>query len=204
MIKTAGLIAIVSFSLLGCNRVDYLPDVATSVKVVLGETHGSGVHIGGGIFLTAEHVVTTSTNATLKTSDGNSHKGVVLWTSKEYDVAAVYVNGYKGRASRLSCSVARVGDKVAAVGNPIKDEFLTTWGRISALPVKNNKWESAYRVQIPIAPGSSGGPVFNMRGQVVGIGVGGGLFQVGLGGSAYGIAFVVPSSEICKLIEKQS
>lgn len=176
-------------------------EMDTVVKVELSTGHGSGVHIGNGNFLTARHVVGDVTDFKIRFKSGRVIDAHTVWVSKEYDIALIKAE-YTGPKSDLSCRKLRVGENVIAMGNPTMTDFVTSWGKLSGESRQFGPWKSAYVVQIPIAPGSSGGPLFDEQGRVVGINVGVSIFKVGFGGSATGLALTVPSYDICNLLAR--
>jgi serine protease Do len=92
----------------------------------------------------------------------------VLAASPEYDLALVRVDARGLRTVAIGDSDAiRPGDPVVAIGNPLGLEDTVSNGLVSARR-KINGFE-VLQVSAPIAPGSSGGPLFNERGEVVGI-----------------------------------
>lgn len=87
-----------------------------------GTSHGTGVHIGDGLILTAAHVVDSVNTFSLTDSQRRKQMATVLWASKAYDVALVRVEDASGLATaRLDCDHSpEVGDRVSAFGNPLK------------------------------------------------------------------------------------
>lgn len=181
--------------------VALLPPV---VKVVLKEGHGSGTHIGNGYIVTAAHVVDGATEVRLKTSDGRERPADVLWANKTYDVALVRTRKFDNlAASPLSCRVPEVGEKVRAEGNPLAIEFLKSWGAVATSRNKFGPWAEAIVVDLIVAPGMSGGPLFDEEGNLVGVLVGIPLMQLGFGNvSAVGFTYAVPASTVCGLMAR--
>lgn len=174
-----------------------------TVRIEVGGGHGSGVHIGDGYILTAAHVVDAEATVTVKLDTAEVRKGDVLWTNKAYDVALIRVASTRAlAASPLSCRALPTGEEIYAIGNPMSMEFVTTWGRISGASGRVFNWHSAMPVTTPIGPGSSGGPIFDMQGRVVGLTVGAPLAPIGYGSSLMGIVYAVPSPAICTLLAR--
>jgi S1-C subfamily serine protease len=172
------------------------------VKVEVGTSHGSGVHIGNGYVLTAEHVVYAHTNApkdkprplTIRNDRGGEAEAEVLWSSDYYDVALLRTDMPLG-TSELSCRPLIVGEPVTVLGNPKQMSWVQTWGRIgSAEQAVKDFWPRAVVVDVTTTTGSSGGPVLDADGRTVGIVVG--------GVSATGYNFSVPAPVICDLLAR--
>lgn len=164
-----------------------------------GTGHGTGVHIGGGLVLTAAHVVGAADAMELSDSRKRKQKATVLWASKAYDVALVRIDDPGAiAASPLNCSAALdVGAKVAALGNPLNLTFIRTWGRVGAGVEERGPWKRAFVADLTVAPGSSGGPVFNSQDEVVGLTVG----ITSMGGLApFPFTYIVPASAVCMLM----
>lgn len=181
------------------------PPKATSVvKVVLAKGHGSGVHIGNGYVLTAAHVVDSLTTAKIKLSDGKEVTGDVLWVNKAYDVALLRSDGGAMGVSKLACRTIAVGDVIRAAGNPTILEFVDSYGKVSGAKRELRPWKSVVITDITTVPGMSGGPVFDDKGEVVGISVGVLSLPLGFSASLTGFGTMVPSSTICELLARSS
>lgn len=180
--------------------------MATVVKVAKPDGgHGSGVHIGGGIVITAAHVTKKGVD-TVSFESGFSQKATPLWQNADYDVAAIKIKNIPQRSAVLDCTAHDVGENITAMGNPGNLEFVALRGYIvgkarPALP----EWKEVIPADISAAGGISGGPVFDDTGAVVGIVVGGMLAPLAKNGEVYdmsqtGLAYVVPGSTICMLL----
>ena len=198
----AAIAAIVLIGLVSVRKPSPSAVVRIDVETEIGGGHGSGVHLGRGIILTAYHVIAEGKAISVVTEAGHRVDAKVLWTSPEYDVAmieAVSQPSTLGKAS-LSCRVNQIGDAVEGVGNPGPLKFVHVWGRVAGLPVKGLRAAVTQTVDITVAPGMSGGPIFNSSGQVVG------LFDAMLispqspfSAFSFPITFMVPSSTICRI-----
>jgi S1-C subfamily serine protease len=165
--------------------------------------HGSGVHIGHGYIVTAAHVVEDNPTVQITDSLGHKHTGTVLWSNKVYDIALVRIGDYSDVGSaRLTCSHSiPVGTNVSAVGNPLSLENITTWGKISSDIRERGPWKLSVVADMTIAPGMSGGPVFDAVGEVVGIVVGVAIMPNDMGIVApFAVSYVVPSEAVCALM----
>jgi serine protease Do len=135
---------------------------------------GSGFILSSdGLILTNAHVVDEATEVLVKLSDKREFRAKVIGTDKRTDVALIKIDATGlpkvtiGDAEKL-----KVGEWVAAIGKPFGLENTITAGIVSAkgrdLPQENNL-VPFIQTDVPINPGNSGGPLFNMKGEVVGI-----------------------------------
>ncbi len=153
---------------------------------------GSGFIIGpDGYIMTNAHVVDSADEILVKLTDKREFKARVIGTDKRTDVALIKIeaNGLPsvkmGDPGRL-----RVGEWVVAIGSPFGFENSVTAGIVSAkgrsLPQEN--FVPFIQTDVAINPGNSGGPLFNMKGEVVGINS-----QIySRTGGYMGVAFAIP------------
>ena len=126
-----------------------------------------------GVLITNYHVIEGASDAQIKLSNGEVYDRVrVLDYDKRRDIAVLRIRATGLPVVPLGDSEKVVqGDDVVAIGNPKGLEQTLTVGVISArrtdLPGKEGT--SLLQTQTPISPGSSGGPLFNSRGEVIGI-----------------------------------
>lgn len=192
----------------------------SAVRIELVNGIGSGVYIGNDVIITAAHVVDNAIRPvvgaypdgskaygppTVKiVSDaGDVQEGEVLWTNKDYDIAAVRpTNARRFTAASLACRDVTIDEPIVAEGNPVGMEFLRFKGMVSGkaseyLP----NWKSAYVIDVTISSGMSGGPSYDVNGDVVGINVGVADVHGEQGKAASGgMGFTVPSSVVCGLL----
>jgi serine protease Do len=134
---------------------------------------GSGFILSpDGVILTNAHVVADASEVTVKLTDKREFRAKVVGVDRPTDVALLKIDANNlptvqlGRSSDL-----KVGEWVTAIGSPYGFENTVTSGIVSA------KWRSlpdgAYvpfiQTDVAVNPGNSGGPLFNMKGEVVGI-----------------------------------
>jgi serine protease Do len=153
---------------------------------------GSGFIISpDGYILTNAHVVDGADEVVVKLTDKRELKAKVIGTDKRTDVALIKIEASGLPAVRLGDPARlRVGEWVAAIGSPFGFENTVTAGIVSAkgrsLPQEN--FVPFIQTDVAINPGNSGGPLFNMRGEVVGINS-----QIySRSGGYQGIAFAIP------------
>jgi serine protease Do len=154
---------------------------------------GSGFILSAdGYVLTNGHVVDDATEVTVKLSDKREFKAKVVGTDKRTDVALLKIDATGLQKVTIGDpDKLKVGEWVAAIGKPFGLENTITAGIVSAkgrdLPRENNL-VPFIQTDVPINPGNSGGPLFNMKGEVVGINS---LIYSQTGGYM-GLAFSIP------------
>ncbi len=154
---------------------------------------GSGFVLSpDGLVVTNHHVVDNADRLEVKLHDGRMYAAKVLGTDPYTDLALIQLEGAKGlKTATLGNSTAlSVGDWVMAIGSPMGLEQTATAGIVSAkgrgsLGLYANSYIDFLQTDASIAPGSSGGPLFNMNGEVVGI-------NTAVGGIGRGLGFAVP------------
>src|SRR3989454_1935374 len=134
---------------------------------------GSGFIISqDGYVLTNAHVVEGADEITVKFTDKREFKAKVIGADKRTDIALIKIDATGLPAVRFGDPAKlKVGEWVVAIGSPFGFENTVTAGIVSAkgrsLPQK--KFVPFIQTDVAINPGNSGGPLFNMRGEVVGI-----------------------------------
>ncbi len=134
---------------------------------------GSGFIISpDGYILTNAHVVDDATEVVVKLTDKREFKAKVIGSDKRTDVALIKINATNlPRVTFGDPAQLKVGEWVAAIGSPFGFENSVTAGIVSAkgrsLPQEN--YVPFIQTDVAINPGNSGGPLFNLRGEVVGI-----------------------------------
>src|SRR2546421_6392520 len=134
---------------------------------------GSGFIISqDGYVLTNAHVVEGADEITVKFTDKREFKAKVIGADKRTDIALIKIDATGLPAVRFGdASKLKVGEWVVAIGSPFGFENTGTAGNGSAegtqLPEEN--FVPFIQTDVAINPGNSGGPLFNMRGEVVGI-----------------------------------
>ena len=191
------------------------------IKVDGGIGTGSGFLIRGGYIVTDNHVVTLDGNAPAASlqiyfSNGSSVAGSVVGRDPYSDIAVIKpasVIAQPGLQLGNSATLA-VGDPVIAIGSPLGLADTVTSGIVSALdrPVQPGGgagmapqvYYDAIQTDAPINPGSSGGPLVNARGQVIGIDAAldtlGGDPITGAQGGSIGLGFAIPVNPARRVI----
>ena len=157
-----------------------------------GKGHCTGTHLGYGYVLTAAHCAITGGVFEI---DESGRQAEVLWSNKSYDVAMMYDPLISSQipASSITCKPPYIGQEIFVRSNPLDLRDMMTYGRIASMPRQLAIWKRVAVHNIAGAPGSSGSGVFDMKGRIVGVLVG--------GHSPFtNVSIVVPSSEICRLM----
>ncbi|OIP09220.1 MAG: protease Do [Betaproteobacteria bacterium CG2_30_68_42] len=134
---------------------------------------GSGFIVSGdGYILTNAHVVDGAEEILVKLNDKREFKAKVIGTDKRTDVALIKIPVTGLPAARLGDpGKLRVGEWVVAIGSPFGFDNTVTAGIVSAkgrsLPQEN--YVPFIQTDAAVNPGNSGGPLFNLKGEVVGI-----------------------------------
>lgn len=134
---------------------------------------GSGFIISAdGYILTNAHVISGADEVLVKLSDKREFKAKIVGSDKRTDVALIKIEATNlPKATIGDPATLKVGEWVAAIGSPFGLENTMTQGIVSAkgraLPQEN--YVPFIQTDVAINPGNSGGPLFNLRGEVVGI-----------------------------------
>lgn len=195
--------ACIALGIAAATAEDDPPKASAVVKVVLPDGHGSAVHIGKGYVLTAAHVVSGNKTVDVKTSTNATLKAEVLWANETYDVALLRVKDPSRLAfAKLTCRTPKIGEAISSEGHPSKSDFVTVWGKIAGNERPFGPWRSVVVTDIVTVPGQSGSPIFDEKGDVVGVVVGVMIIPAGFSFSLASIGYAVPGSTICPLLAR--
>jgi serine protease Do len=161
---------------------------------------GSGFLISSdGYAVTNNHVVEGAEKVEVMTDAGKTYTARVIGTDPRTDVALIKVEGGSDFPfAKLSEGKVRIGDWVLAVGNPFGLGGTVTAGIVSAngRDIGNGPYDDFIQIDAPVNKGNSGGPAFNMQGEVVGVNT---AIYSPSGGSV-GIAFSIPAATVKSVI----
>ncbi len=173
--------------------------------VVTGQ--GSGFFItADGYAVTNNHVVQNAENVEVTADDGKTYSAKVIGTDQRTDLALIKVDGKDFPYVKLADQSPRVGDWVLAVGNPFGLGGTVTAGIVSARgrDIGAGPYDDFVQIDAPVNKGNSGGPAFNVDGDVIGVNTA--IFSPS--GGSVGIAFAIPAdtvkSVVAQLREKGS
>jgi serine protease Do len=176
----------------GGNQQFNFPNMQQSPQVVRAQ--GSGFFISGdGYLVTNNHVVKDAKKVEVKTTSGETYKAKVIGTDPKTDLALLKVDASKEFPHvAFASSTPRVGDWVIAMGNPFGLGGTVTAGIVSAQgrDIGSGPYDDYIQIDAPVNSGNSGGPSFNLKGEVVGINT---AIYTPSGGSV-GIAFDIPAA----------
>ncbi|MBZ0133422.1 MAG: DegQ family serine endoprotease [Rhodocyclaceae bacterium] len=134
---------------------------------------GSGFIVGAdGIILTNAHVVADAREVTVKLTDKREFPAKVVGIDRATDVAILRIDAKGLPTVKLGDpDKTRVGDWVLAIGSPFGFENSATAGIVSAKSraLPDEGYVSFIQTDVAVNPGNSGGPLFNMNGEVIGI-----------------------------------
>ncbi|MCP2009199.1 serine protease Do [Duganella sp. HSC-15S17] len=161
---------------------------------------GSGFILSAdGYVMTNAHVVDGADEVFVTLTDKREFKAKVLGADARTDVAVLKIEGDKlpflimGDSDKI-----RVGEWVIAIGSPFNLENTVTAGIISAKQRDTGDYLALIQSDVAVNPGNSGGPLINMRGEVIGINS-----QIAtLSGGYNGISFAVPIDEAIRVSEQ--
>jgi serine protease Do len=134
---------------------------------------GSGFIVGAdGLILTNAHVVQGATEVTVKLTDRREFRARVLGSDEATDIAVLRIEAKDLPVVKLGDPAqARVGDWVVAIGSPFGFENSVSAGIVSAKgrSLPGDAYVPFLQTYVAVNPGNSGGPLFNLSGEVIGI-----------------------------------
>jgi serine protease Do len=140
-----------------------------------GPMHGEGsgfIVRADGVIMTNAHVVDGASEVTVRLTDRREYTAKVIGVDKRSDIAVLKIAAKDLPTVRMGDSRGlKVGEWVLAIGAPFGFENSATAGIVSAKgrTLPDSGYVPFIQTDVPINPGNSGGPLFNMRGEVVGI-----------------------------------
>ena len=174
-----------------------MPNMPNGHEIITGQ--GSGFFISGdGYAVTNNHVVQNAENVQVTTDDGKTYKAKVIGTDPRTDLALIKIDGKDFPYVKLSDTTPRVGDWVLAVGNPFGLGGTVTAGIVSARgrDIGAGPYDDFIQIDAPVNKGNSGGPTFDVDGNVIGVNTA--IFSPS--GGSVGIAFAIPADTVKSVI----
>ena len=162
---------------------------------------GSGFFVSDdGYVVTNNHVINNAESVTVVMDDGKSYDAKIIGTDEKTDLALLKVDSdRKFPFVNWSANEVYVGDWVVAVGNPFGLGGTVTAGIVSARgrEIGSGPYDDYIQIDAPINKGNSGGPTFDLGGNVVGVNTA--IFSPS--GGSVGIGFAIPASTARAIIE---
>jgi serine protease Do len=167
------------------------------------ESLGSGFIISkDGYIMTSNHVIQDSDEIIVRTIDGDEYDAKIIGADPGSDLALLKIEPENELLPVTfgSSTDLQVGEWVVAIGAPFGFDYSVTAGIVSAKgrPLQTEKYVPFIQTDVAINPGNSGGPLFNMRGEVVGINA----QIVSRSGGYLGLSFAIPSDVAIDVIEQ--
>jgi serine protease Do len=161
---------------------------------------GSGFFISAsGYAVTNNHVVDKAQTVEIMTDDGKTYNAKVIGADERTDIALIKVEGRSDFPFvKLADKAPRIGDLVLAVGNPFGLGGTVTNGIVSARgrDIGAGPYDDFIQIDASVNKGNSGGPTFDMDGNVIGVNTA--IFSPS--GGSVGIAFDIPSETVKSVV----
>jgi serine protease Do len=163
---------------------------------------GSGFFISAdGYAVTNNHVVDKAETVQVTTDDGKSYEAKVIGTDPRTDVALIKIEGRSDFPYvHFADGNPRIGDWVLAVGNPFGLGGTVTAGIVSARgrDIGAGPYDDFIQIDAPVNRGNSGGPTFDVDGNVIGVNTA--IFSPS--GGSVGIAFAIPAETVKSVVSQ--
>ncbi len=166
-------------------------------EVITGQ--GSGFFISrDGFAVTNNHVVQNAEKVQVTTDDGKTYTAKVIGTDPKTDLALIKIDGNDFPFVKLADTPPRIGDWVLAVGNPFGLGGTVTAGIVSARgrDIGAGPYDDFIQIDAPVNKGNSGGPTFDVDGNVIGVNTA--IFSPS--GGSVGIAFDIPAETVKSVV----
>ena len=173
----------------------YSEVVMIEVETIYGESiGGSGIFVQDNYILTACHVVEDAKRIKIIWADGREQETLCFETDPRVDLGLIYIDTEEIEGTK-TFKDAEVGETIRIVGGPLGIFPYVTEGIVSAVDVNDSFFSEHYLDYVDAAsnPGNSGGPVFDIHGNIVGILVGGYY-----GGE--GLSVIIPAEDCVNFI----
>jgi serine protease Do len=184
----------------GPNGEGMMPGLGGRQQPQLVQGQGSGFFISpDGYAVTNNHVVDNAVQVEVVTDAGTSFDAKVVGTDPKTDLALIKVDGRTDFPYvKLTDAKPKIGEWVVAMGNPFGLGGTVTAGIVSAegRDIGSGPYDDYIQIDAPVNRGNSGGPTFNLRGEVIGVNTA--IFSPS--GGSVGIAFDIPASTVADVI----
>ncbi len=164
------------------------------VTILNNSGHGSGFLVSeDGYIMTNAHVVDGFNDLKVKFANGFSFTPEVVSIDVDVDVALLKVPGDGYPHLTMTTVQPDLGDEILVIGTPAQEDLSQSISRGVVSGIRLIEGRKMIQTDAGISPGNSGGPMFDMYGQVLGI-----VTSKIIGGGVEGIGFGIPSSEVMK------
>jgi serine protease Do len=161
---------------------------------------GSGFFVSpDGYIVTNNHVVDHAVKVEVVTDSGATYQAKVIGTDPKSDLALLKVDGHADFPFvKLAKETPKIGEWVVAMGNPFGLGGTVTAGIVSAQgrDIGSSPYDDYIQIDAPVNRGNSGGPTFNLKGEVIGVNT---AIYSPSGGSV-GIAFDIPATTVASVV----
>jgi len=168
----------------------------------------SGVNLGSGFFISGDgyivtnnHVVASGKAFEVTADDGKVYQAKVIGTDPQTDLALIKIVPPGDMPYvRLAKAEPRIGDWVLPIGNPFGLGGTVTAGIVSARgrDIGEGPYDDFIQIDAPVNKGNSGGPTFNVRGEVIGVNAA--IYSPS--GGSIGVAFDIPAETVRLVVEQ--
>lgn len=170
-------------------------------KLRRGMSQGSGFFVSDdGYIVTNNHVVENGSKFTIIMHDGVEHEARLIGADKRSDLAVLKIDDAADKFTYVGFGEKdpRIGDWVVAVGNPFGLGGTVTSGIVSARgrEIGANRYDDFIQIDAAVNKGNSGGPAFNLNGEVIGVNTA--IFSPS--GGNVGIAFAIPADTADEIV----
>jgi serine protease Do len=168
----------------------------------LVEAKGTGFFISpDGYVVTNHHVAKSSRTVEVSTVDGMNYKAQVVASDPASDIALLKIDGRNDFPFvKFADKAPRIGDQVFAVGNPFGLGGTVTAGIVSGLGgnIGSDSYDDLIQIDAPINKGNSGGPSFDLEGDVIGVNT----MIFSPSGGSIGIGFAIPADTVRNVVSQ--
>src|SRR5262245_14851127 len=168
----------------------------------------SGFALGSGFFISSDgyvvtnnHVVANGVSFEVTIDSGKTYQAKVIGTDPKTDLELIKVSATTDFPYvRLAADLPRIGEWVLAVGNPFGLGGTVTAGSVSARgrDIGEGPYDDFIQIDAPVNVGNSGGPTFNIKGEVIGVNTA--IFSPS--GGSVGVAFDIPADTVKFVVQQ--
>lgn len=171
--------------------------LASNTAVVrTGSGHGSGFLLDSALLVTSQHVVGSAERVQVRFVDGYETEGEVAYADPVRDLALIRLTRPGATGLSLATTLPGSGAEVFSYGAPLDESLAGTLRRGVVSGLREHRGQSFLQADAPIDPGNSGGPLFDRRGNVVGVAT----WLIVTESGPQGINYFVPITDVTALV----